>query len=310
MKGFKLGIAIILALFIAACSSNKELTKKEQDKVDLYTDLGLAYLQRGDLARARDPLMKALELDPHSARAHHYAAEFYNRLEDEKTAEHHFREALSLAPDDPFLLNNFGAFLCGQKRLEEAETMFLKVLKVPGYGKPEAVYENLGQCALRKPDAAKAEKYFRSALKLKPDLAKSLYQMARLHFDKRDFWRARAYLERYLSVGRPTAAVLLLGVQIERELESPDLVEKYSQMLRTGYPESAEVARLAELEAEDAEKRKAQKGKPLEVIVSEEVAPPPVQPAPVEPTAPPEDEFNTTFPVDSETATPSPEVLP
>lgn len=309
MKGIGLGIA--LALLIAGCSSNKDLTKKEQDKVDVYTDLGLAYLKRGDLARARDPLLKALELDPSSAKAHHYAAEFYNRLEDEKTAEHHFREALELTPDDPFLLNNFGAFLCAQKRIEEAETMFLKVLKVPGYKEPQAVYENLAQCALRIPDAAKAEKYFRSALKLQPDRPKSLYNMARLHYDKRDFWRARAYLERYLSVGKPTPAVLLLAVQIERELDSPDLVAKYSEMLRTQFSDSPEVARLAEMEAEDAQKRKEQKGKPIEVIVSEEVAPPakaPPPPADSTDMTAPEEELNTTFPADP--ATPIPEVQP
>lgn len=280
-RGVQWSAVVFLAIvLVAGCSTQSKLTKKEQERVDIYADLGLAYLKRNDLARAREPLMKALELDPQSPRAHHYAAEFYNRLEDPAMAEHHYREAVALTPDDPFLLNNFGAFLCGNKQIDEAEVYFLRVLKTPGYTKPEAVYENLGQCAMRMPDAEKAEHYFRSALKLKNDLPKSLYQMAQLHYDKRDFWRARAYFERYLNVGPQSAAALLLGIKIERELDAPEVVANYSDQLRAGYPESAEVQALIELEKEDQAKRKARRGKPIEVIVSEEVSPPVRKPDP------------------------------
>ena len=68
--------------------------------------------------------------------------------------------------------------------------------------------------------------------------------MAWLCYQKKDFWRARAFLQRYELAGRPTAETLWIGLQTERALEDADATERYERRLKTEFPESDEAASL------------------------------------------------------------------
>lgn len=247
MRGMALAVLMVAVLTGCAAPGSKE--KNGEDLAGIYADMALGHMQRQppDYVRAKEKLEKALEADPKLVRAHHYAAELYARTEDDEKAEYHFRHALELAPRDPNLKNNFGAFLCARNRFPEAETQFLAAIEDPAYTTPHLAYENLARCALRVPNAAKAERYFDEALKRQPNLPVTLFHMAQLQYDKREFFRARAFLERYLSVGSATPAVLLLGVQIEKALGDSAMVARYAQELRSSFPDSSEAAAVSEL---------------------------------------------------------------
>jgi len=238
-------LALLLIISsIAACSSSgtKSAKNSEAELAGIYADIGLGALQRGDFPRAKEKLDQALELDPKLARAHHYIAELYTRTENYVEAEGHYRQALRFTPDDADLQNNFAAFLCNRERLDEAEKLFLKAIANPQLNSPAWTYENLGNCTLRRPDAAKAEGYFEQALKFQPTLPISLYRMAVLQFDKKEYFKARAYLERYSSVGEMSAEVLWLGVRIERQLGDTAQVAKYGELLKRRFADAPETA--------------------------------------------------------------------
>lgn len=269
-----MAIAMLLLLTLTGCAAPGSKAKNGQDLAAIYADMALGHMQRQppDYVRAKEKLEKALEADPKLVRAHHYAAELYARTEDYEKAEYHFRHALELAPHDPNLKNNFGAFLCARHRYPEAETQFLAAIDDPAYTTPHLAYENLARCALQIPNVAKAERYFSEALQLQPNLPASLFHMAQLQYDKHEYFKARAFLERYLSVGAATPQVLLLAVRIERALGDSAMVGRYAQELRSNFPDSSEAAALSEVLGNPAAAAES-RSTPVETPTSREVRP-------------------------------------
>lgn len=236
---------LIIAILCAISGCATTPTGKEgRDLAQVYADMGAAYLKRGQREEARDKLERALKLNPNLPSANHYIAELYHQTGDDIAAERHFRRAVELSPNDPNLQNNFGVFLCDQKKLADAEKYFHAAIKNPSYRTPELAYENAGLCALRAPDETKAEQYFRTALKIQPKLPTSLHEMAKLGFAKNDFLLARAYTQRYLEIAPPTAEILWVAVRTERELGDVAAANRYATMLSERFPDTKELRQL------------------------------------------------------------------
>lgn len=234
------GWIALLTLLLAGCASTGQRhSAPVESPAEANAQLGLAYLQQGNREAARDKLKRALELNPNLAIAHHYSAELYRQLGQMDLSEQHYRRAVELQPDDSMLRNNFGVLLCGRNKLEEAEEQFLIALKDPFYKTPQLAYENAGLCALRKPDAAKAEHYFRTALRLDPNLPKSLYEMAALEYGRERYLSARAFLERYFDAAQASPESLRLAMRVERALGDQGAAQVYAERLRQRFPEAA-----------------------------------------------------------------------
>jgi len=235
---------LILAVMVAAtgCSTTETgvLQSNPQTAADLNAELGLAYMEQGKNEEALKKLQHALELNPDSANANHYIAELYRKLGKNPEAEEHYRKALSVAPSDPMLLNNYGVFLCSQHRLDEALTKFLAAVKQPFYKTPEIAYDNAGLCARQIPDMAKAEEYFRSALRLNPRMPDALYELADLSFQEQKYLHARAFVQRYLDVTTPNPQILWLAVRVERRLGDQAAAARYAQQLKERFPTAEE----------------------------------------------------------------------
>ena len=239
--------ALILALMLAAmgCSTTTgSMPSNPRVAADLNAQLGLAYMEQGNNEEALQKLRHALELDPDSASANHYIAELYRKLGNNREAEDHYRKALSLTPSDPMLLNNYGVFLCGQHRLDEALKQFLAAVKQPFYKTPEVAYYNAGLCALQVPDPVKAEEYFRSALRVNPRMPDVLYELADLSFKQRNYLHARAFVQRYTDAAPPSPQILWLAVRVERQLGDKAAAERYAKQLRERFPTADETLLL------------------------------------------------------------------
>jgi len=239
-SSMRLAIAFLLMLGLAACVSNRAQESQADSPAVINAKLGLGYLRQGNYDVALSKLKKSLQEDPKLAMAHHYIAEVYQQTGAYDLAGEHFERAIKLDPHDPLLQNNYGVFLCDQKRYKEAEQRFLKVATIQSYKQPDEAYENAGLCALRIPDPVKAEKYFRKALQINPKLPNSLYQMAQLSFDTQQYLEARAFLQRFFSVSDSTPQSLWLGIRIERQQGDAEAADRYKKILLGKYPDSDE----------------------------------------------------------------------
>lgn len=247
---------VLFAGLLAGCVTTTEvpLPGSEPDldeAAKLNTQLGIDYMRKGQLDLALEKLKKALEQDPDLATAHSSIAFVYARRGDNKLAEEHYREALDENSEDPFTLNNFGVFLCGQNETEDAEEYFLKAARTKDYGTPEAAWTNAGVClrreikpAVRAQQSARAEQYFREALRLNPQFPDALAQMAQLTHEAGDYLRARAFLQRYESVARATPQSLMIGARNERQLGDMQSARAYERRLKNEFPASTETREL------------------------------------------------------------------
>lgn len=235
--------AIVLACLLAGCAGNSAKSTSPK-AADINAQLGLAYMQQGEYELALEKLKHALSIDPRLASANHYIAELYQKIGKSEDAEEHYRKAVASTPNDPMLLNNFGVFLCRQKRLEEAQAQFMTAAKQPFYKTPEVAYSNAAMCMLELPDEAKAEEYLRTALRLNPKMPAALFELAELKFKQGEYLNARAFLQRYFETERASPRSLWLGVRVERQLGDENSAAKYASQLRRDFPLADETALL------------------------------------------------------------------
>lgn len=227
-------------LLLSACAGTPT---RDPRSAQVNAELGLRYMLQGQNEIALEKLNRALEQDPQSATAHHYLAELYRRLGESDDADRHYRRAIELDDDNSSIYNNYGVFLCNEKRYDEAEKQFLKVLENPVYTGRAQTLENLGVCMRAKGDSAKATEYFRKALQADPRSPIALLAMAELSHAAGNSLSARAYLQRYNEVGPHTPESLWLGVRVERALGNKGAAASYGLLLKNRFPDSEEAAR-------------------------------------------------------------------
>lgn len=239
-------VAAACALIVTACATASGQTKKDVAKANVQ--LGTEYLQQGRLGLALDNLEKAVKADPSSPTAHAMIAMLYARLGRDGAADDSHRLAVEWVsadtPDYGMVHNNYGTYLCDHARWAEAEEHFLAAAKSRLYETPEAAYENAGLCALKAGQVQVAEGHFRSALALKPDMTRPLFQMAQIHYDTRRYLLARAFLQRLEVATQINAPGAWLGLQIEEALGDKEAVQRYALTLKGRFPDSDETKLL------------------------------------------------------------------
>ena len=219
----------LFALGLLAACANQPPTQPGETRAeertrtaDLNTQLGLEYMRDGNNETALKRLEKAIETDPKHAPAYTALALLYSRLGEIAKAEASFQTALRLAPNNGNALNNYGMFLCQQKRYADGEVQLLKAVKNPLYAAPAIAYTNAGLCAEAAGNAKAAEDYFRQALEINPNIPPALFGMAELSFKRGDAENASQYLNRHLKGAGPSPRALALGVQIEKQTANHD----------------------------------------------------------------------------------------
>ncbi|MDN5850942.1 MAG: type IV pilus biogenesis/stability protein PilW [Nitrococcus sp.] len=233
------------------CVTNSEPqpnAKALQQASDINTQLGIRYLQLGNLQQAVRKLEKALGQDADNADAHTTIGVVYEQLDKTDLAREHYRRAVELQPNNSEALNNYGRFLCRHGDYERAERYFKHSADNVTYATPEKPLANAGVCAIQHGDAKRAEDFFLSALKRNPRYARALINMAQLRFNSRHFLSARGYYQRYLAVAPQSPSSLWLGIRLEHALDDKDAVASYKLLLQQKFPDSTETRQLLEWE--------------------------------------------------------------
>jgi type IV pilus assembly protein PilF len=211
---------------------------------DVYVRLAVAYMQKGKMGEALKNGKKGVALDPNNGEAHNVLAIIHSRIGENALADKHFKRAKKLQPKNPYTLNAYGSFLCGQKKYKEADVQFKEALKNPLYKTPEVALTNAGICARQHKDLDLAEGYLRRALQHNKQFPVALIQMAKVSYETGDMEAARDFLNRYHNSAQSTAESLWLGVQIEQKLGNRNAVADYSMQLKGRFPDSSEVQML------------------------------------------------------------------
>lgn len=118
------------------------VTKQRPERADLWLDLGLARLSKGDFQNAEPVLAKAVGLDNRLWKGHNGLGVIYNRTQRPQTALTHLTKALALKPGEAGIFNNLGLAEMLLENLERAEWYFNRALAIDS--KHRLARSNLG----------------------------------------------------------------------------------------------------------------------------------------------------------------------
>jgi type IV pilus assembly protein PilF len=246
-------LVLALAGVLAACSTSggptsnikqESAASERKEAARVHTELGQKYMQQGKLEIALDNLNKALSYDPNYADANTVIAVLYERIGDVKQAETYYRKAAQLKPKGGSELNNYGTFLCKVGRYDEAQGYFDRAIADPFYKTPEVALVNSGSCLLKAGKLDAADKRLRAALDHAPNDSEALFQLASVLYEKGDYFKARAFMQRFEAVGTARPESLMLGRNIELRLGNASAASDYTRRLLQSFPESQQARSL------------------------------------------------------------------
>ena len=249
--------ALVLMPLLTACSTFMEPDVKKQRAQYVAPDYHVAddakitkrmaaqrrlslaeqRLNAGDLKTAEAEAAAALKANPASADALTLLAVIADRKGASAQAGDYFKRAAEAAPKKGGVLNNYGAWLCGNDFPAESLVWFDRALAAPGYDTPESALANAGGCALKTGQYERADRDLRKALSIAPQNAYTLASLAESEYRQGRYFEARAFTERRLAAAPASAAVLQLAAGIEEKLGDKAAASRYVQRLRAEFPD-------------------------------------------------------------------------
>ncbi|MEM7610226.1 MAG: type IV pilus biogenesis/stability protein PilW [Pseudomonadota bacterium] len=240
-------VSLLATIVLSGCvtESNGRISRESPTDAAAYNyQLGVEYLRNGKLRQARERLESSVRQNPDVAQTHFTLAILYQRVDEPDLAGRSFRNAIRIAPNDAAVQNTYAIYLCGKRDFAEAERYFIRAARNPLYQTPAVALTNAGVCMREKPDLAAAEKYFRDALQVDGDFRDALLELALVKYETGNAMGARAFVQRLMAVGEPSAQALWLGWQVERELGDQRAADEFADELRERFPDSAEMRRI------------------------------------------------------------------
>jgi len=243
MRSLLGGILMGLAILAGGCvteTTGRHQQASDVDRVQAQLDLARGYLEESEYGRARRPLNRALEIDPQHVESYVLLAVLNEREGEIELAEQSYLSALRYDSGDAQALNNYGSFLYGQGRFEEAVVQLRKLVGNPDYRARAQAYENLGIAELQIGERERARVAFNRSLSLNYAQPRSSLELASLSFEDGDYAAAQEYYDGFRSHARQNSRSLCLGVKLGRVLGNANQVASFDLALKNLFPDSDE----------------------------------------------------------------------
>jgi type IV pilus assembly protein PilF len=209
-----------------------------RQRAKTHTELGSLYAQDGRMAVALEEARIALDADSSYAPAYNLQGLVHMMLGDRAQAENAFQQALSIAPNDPEINNNYGWFLCQTGREADSISRFRLAYRNTLYPTPSKPYTNAGICLLQMKNFAVAEEHLNTALRYDPSNTQAHYWLADLYYQSNRFPEAKQRLSDLSRMIDPTVEVVWLGARIERKLGDREGELKYTTIMRRKFQDT------------------------------------------------------------------------
>jgi type IV pilus assembly protein PilF len=235
--------ALLAALLLTGCVTETTGTREPAPPaVQLRAQLDLArgLLEQREWTRARDPLERALQIDPRSADALTLMGVSYQGQQEDELAEQYYRRALRADPRHARALNNYGAFLYAKGRYREALDPLRTLVRDPSYPDRARAYESLGLTELQVGNAAEAREAFRRAVSFNTLMPRSSLELALLAFADGDYRAATSHYDMFRASARQTPTSLCLGLRLARIAGDANQQASHELALKNLFPNSAE----------------------------------------------------------------------
>jgi type IV pilus assembly protein PilF len=237
-------VSVVAVVLLASCASDVKNGKPRQvDKsksLELHIKLAQGYIDKGNRESARHHLRKASEIDKNSADAMEAMGRLYQLEGEPVLAEETFKKALKRKKNFTLANNNYGVFLFGLKRYEEALAQFELAAADLDYDGRASALVNVGRTALLLGKNERAKAAFEHASILDKGIAEPHIELAAMSFQNQEYADAKKHLDRYQALGQQSARALLLGIRLERVFGNKDKEASYLLVLKNRFPYSKE----------------------------------------------------------------------
>lgn len=233
-------MAMLIAILTGCSTNSGQLGPKASPEKAAATNMQLAieYMKINKLAASRDFIERALKEDPANASVQFTAGLVYERLQDIPRAERAFSSAARIGKNDPNIQNGYAGFLCRTGKTAAGEKLFAEVARDPVYQTPEVALVNAGVCVRSTGDMVDAQRYFKRALAIRPNMPEALLQLGNVAMEQGDGAEALEYVQRYLAVNPATPEVLWLGYRAQRKLGDNTAAASFARRVQTEFPDS------------------------------------------------------------------------
>lgn len=239
----KRALLLLPLCLLTACvthTGGREVNEVEAAKANI--ELGIAYMQNGNLPLAKEKLERAAKQDPKSANVYWAMAALHERMEQPKEAEQNYQKALNLQPTNSNIVNTFAVFLCRQGQVDRALPMFDKVIADRLYQTPYAAAANAGMCLRDDKRNADALRYFERALAMGPVFVDAAIGLGDLQIEQGNPEAARRTVDTFN--GNRTPDLLLVGVRAAVAQKDCNGSQYYARQLRRDFPNARQTTEL------------------------------------------------------------------
>lgn len=243
-----IGLGIALCLGLSGCVTQefvansdeviqeRVINKKEAAMARLK--LALEYLKTGKTAQAKLNFDRAEKLDNSIDGIYSSYAFYYQRVGEIELADKAYLRALSDFPENFNTRNNYGAFLCDNRRYEDAEKQFVIAIKSPQNTQTANSYENAGLCALRDGKWQRAKEHLSAVLRYESVRARSILGLVKADIELGFLDDASKHLRDYRRIYSQTSQSLWLAMQIEHKRDNSAIVNQLGRILIQKFPNS------------------------------------------------------------------------
>lgn len=199
---------LVLLLFCGGCAPRVT----SQDKALSHHKMAQSYLAGKNYTAALKELLVAQQLNDRDAGIQAALGEVYFNKKAYSLAEKHYKNSLTLQPDNPNVENNLAALYLDMKQWQAAAVLFHKVSQNLVFSHPVQALIGLGVANHYDGQYLKAIIAYNEALDYTPKNPDIFYLMAKTYMAMEKYDLARLRLEKTLSVSPEfNAARMLLG---------------------------------------------------------------------------------------------------
>ncbi|MBW2063438.1 MAG: tetratricopeptide repeat protein [Deltaproteobacteria bacterium] len=204
----------------------EELAKRmaKEDRLPIYKTLGYLYTEKGEIAKAIENYLKALEMDKKDPNLYYNLSYLYEKAGRGERADFFLAKAVRIRPDDVDGMLKLAGRLIRKGRYREAKKYLSRVLKK----RPDSVEALLLKLKIaeRQKDKKTQKQVYRKILALDPKNETVIYNLGVLEYETGNLEGSRKYLERFARIHPDDYEVHTFLFDIYNRLGKQDLAYK------------------------------------------------------------------------------------
>ncbi len=202
--------------------------RNDENNAVAHNDLGVRYLDIGQVQLARDHFGQSITIDPNYAEPHFNLSSLLIAENNTQGAIEELRRAVEIAPDYAEAHNNLGGLLASAGLVDDAVIYYRLAIQFnPRHS--EALY-NLGNVMLSRGNRVAAIQHYRDALRYAPNDAEVHSNLARALTDQNELDDAVTHYQSALDIN-PELAPALIGLAWIRATAPADALRRPTEAL-------------------------------------------------------------------------------